>query len=108
MIDMATAVQEEQESLIKVKRLLKILADENRLKIIRCLASGEKCVCQLTEAVTIPQNLMSHHLKVLKMQGLVEDKRRGRWIYYKLKDKRLTELLQLAISFCYCQSQACQ
>jgi len=105
---MSIAVKEEQESLARVQRLLKVLADEKRLKIISCLASGEKCVCQLMEAVAIPQNLMSHHLKVLKLQGLVEDERRGRWVYYKLKDKRLNELLRLAGAFCQCQPKPCK
>lgn len=105
---MSITVKEEQDSLVKVKGLLKVLADENRLKIISCLASGEKCVCQLMEAVAIPQNLMSHHLKVLKMQGLVQDERRGRWVYYKLKDKQLIKLLDLANTVCHCQPQACQ
>lgn len=105
---MSITVKEEQDSLVKVKGLLKVLADENRLKIISCLASGEKCVCQLMEAVAIPQNLMSHHLKVLKMQGLVQDERRGRLVYYKLKDKQLIKLLDLANTVCHCQPQACQ
>lgn len=89
-----------------ITKLLKILADENRLKIIACLASGEKCVCQLTDSIDIPQNLMSHHLKVLKDNGLVADERRGRWVYYSLKDKRLNSFLGQAGGFCQCDEPA--
>ncbi|HEX21081.1 MAG TPA: ArsR family transcriptional regulator [Actinobacteria bacterium] len=81
---------------------LRVLADENRLKIIACLSSGEKCVCQLTDAVDIPQNLMSHHLKVLKKYGLVTDEHRGRWVYYTLKPNIVEDIL--AKIELYCQS----
>lgn len=82
--------------------LLKVLADENRLKIIACLSSGEKCVCQLTEAIDIPQNLMSHHLRVLKDIGLVSDERRGRWVYYSLLKNEISELLGRIENLCDC------
>lgn len=90
-----------------ITKLLKILADENRLNIIACLASGEKCVCQLTEAIDISQNLMSHHLKVLKANGIVAGEARGRWVYYSLRDKRLNDFLGQAEKFCRCDKPAC-
>lgn len=82
--------------------LFKVLADENRLKILGCLATGEKCVCQLTGAIDIPQNLMSHHLKVLKEAGLVADERRGRWIYYSLAAPEIGEMLERMVVLCDC------
>lgn len=100
VIDMTQVMAPERQRTASITKLLKILADENRLKIITCLASGEKCVCQLVAALDIPQNLMSHHLKVLKDQGLVSDERRGRWVYYSLRDKRLTNFLEQADQFC--------
>lgn len=82
--------------------MLKVLADENRLKILSCLTKGEMCVCQLTGGVGIPQNLMSHHLKVLKDAGLIDDERRGRWIYYSVKARGLGELLGCVENLCDC------
>jgi len=88
-------------------KLLRILADENRLKIVACLAGGEKCVCQLTEFIDIPQNLMSHHLRVLREHGLVQDNRRGQWVYYSLKSGKLSNLFSRARDICDCsQAQA--
>lgn len=86
-------------------QLLKVLVDENRLKIIACLATGEKCVCQLTDSLDISQNLMSHHLRVLRESGLVTDERRGRWIYYSLKTETLDGWLDLLKASCHCSSE---
>lgn len=88
-------------------KLLKILADENRLRIIACLSSGEKCVCQLTEAIDVSQNLMSHHLKILRKNGLVKCDRRGRWVYYSLNVEGLSDLLDLTRIVCDCSKNDC-
>ena len=45
---------------------LKIIAEENRLKILCTLKAGERCVCDIWQDLNIPQNLASHHLKILK------------------------------------------
>lgn len=86
----------------EIAALLKTLADENRLVILSCLSKGEMCVCQLTECIGIPQNLVSHHLKVLKDAGLVDDERRGRWIFYKIKAAVLEDLLGQVGNLCDC------
>lgn len=95
---------EESQQDNNIVSLLKVLADENRLKIISCLSSGEKCVCQLTEAMDIPQNLMSHHLRVLKDIGLVSDERRGRWVYYSLLKNEISQLLNRIEDLCDCET----
>ena len=63
---------------------LKLIADPNRLRILALLARGERCVCHIEAALALPQNLVSHHLSVLKRAGLVLDRREGRWVYYRL------------------------
>jgi ArsR family transcriptional regulator, arsenate/arsenite/antimonite-responsive transcriptional repressor len=92
------------EKTSELTRLLKVLADENRLRIIACLSSGEKCVCQLTDSIDIPQNLMSHHLKTLRQSGLVRGVRRGRWVYYSLNAGGLKELLETVGGLCDCSA----
>lgn len=62
----------------------KALGDPNRLRILAVLADAKRCVCEIQEAVDIPGNLLSHHLKVLREAGLIEGERRGRWIDYHL------------------------
>jgi ArsR family transcriptional regulator, arsenate/arsenite/antimonite-responsive transcriptional repressor len=67
-----------------ITRQFRALADENRLKIVDLLRGGERCVCELTDALELGQSLLSFHLKTLKDAGLVVDRREGRWAYYSL------------------------
>jgi ArsR family transcriptional regulator len=68
------------------------LSDETRLDIVERLLSGERCVCELTDALDAAQSRLSFHLKTLKDAGLVTDRREGRWIYYTLNRDTLAEV----------------
>lgn len=68
-------------------RLLKALGDENRLRIVALLAHGELCVCHVETALEIPQPTASRHLSVLRAAGVVEARRDGSWVYYRLADQ---------------------
>jgi ArsR family transcriptional regulator len=72
--------------------LLRALADPIRLQVIEALGSGERCVCDLTEALGLAQSKLSFHLKVLKEAGLLQDRQQGRWIYYRLRSEPLEAL----------------
>ncbi|MFP2898660.1 ArsR/SmtB family transcription factor [Corallococcus sp. 4LFB] len=65
-------------------RVLKALGDETRLRIVALLSHSELCVCHLERALSIPQSNTSRHLSVLKAAGLVEARREGSWVYYRL------------------------
>jgi ArsR family transcriptional regulator, arsenate/arsenite/antimonite-responsive transcriptional repressor len=60
------------------------LSDETRLEIVRLLSGGERCVCDLTDALGAAQSRLSFHLKVLRQAGIVRARREGRWVYYAL------------------------
>lgn len=60
------------------------LADENRLAIVRLLADGERCVCDVSDALGISGALASHHIKRLREAGLVNTRRRGTWLHCSL------------------------
>ena len=68
------------------------LSDDKRLRILEMLRDGERCVCDLTEALDVGQSLLSFHLKSLKEAGLVNDRRDGRWVYYSLDREGLERL----------------
>ena len=74
---------------------LQAVAEPTRLRIIDLLRGGERCVCELTEALDAGQSRLSFHLRVLKDAGLVEDRREGRWVYYTLHHPVLEELAEL-------------
>ncbi len=65
-------------------RTLKALSDETRLRIITLLSRGELCVCDLMTILDRPQSTVSRHLATLRHAGLVEDRRQGVWMYYRL------------------------
>jgi len=63
---------------------LKLIAEPTRLRLLALLAHGERCVCDIEAGLVLPQNLVSHHLAMLKREGLVVDRRAGKWVYYRL------------------------
>ncbi|HET6899191.1 MAG TPA: metalloregulator ArsR/SmtB family transcription factor [Vicinamibacteria bacterium] len=65
-------------------RLFKALGDETRLRIVALLSHGELCVCHLEAALRLAQPNVSRHLGLLRMAGVVEHRREGSWVYYRL------------------------
>ncbi len=68
------------------------LSDETRLAIIAQLIDGEKCVCELTDALRAGQSRLSFHLRTLKDARILRDRRDGRWVYYSLNGDMLKEI----------------
>ncbi len=66
-------------------RIAKALAHPSRQLMLDALAEGELCVCELTELVGADQSTVSKHLGVLKQAGLVQDRREGTMVMYRLK-----------------------
>ena len=71
--------------------LFHALSDETRLAVLEMLGTGERCVCDLQDALDAAQSRLSFHLKVLKDAGLVTDRKEGRWSYYSLNAERLAD-----------------
>jgi len=68
----------------------KALGDETRLRIMALLVGGhELCVCDIMAALDMPQSTVSRHLSYLRNAGLVDDRRQGVWMYYKINKERL-------------------
>ncbi len=73
----------------------KALCEDVRLKIIALLMPRELCVCEIIEQLNLSQPAVSHHMKILKQAGLVNDRRDGRWIFYSLDKERFMQLEHL-------------
>jgi ArsR family transcriptional regulator len=82
-------------SVPRIAQLCNALADEARVDIVVRLLGGEKCVCDLMDALDAGQSRLSYHLKVLKDAGLVTDRREGRWSYYTLERAAFEEVQEL-------------
>jgi len=74
-------------------RLLKCIGEPTRLRILKLLAGGEKCVGEIVEALDKEQSLVSHHLRALKDCNIVVVRQEAQKIFYKLADPRLAELV---------------
>jgi ArsR family transcriptional regulator len=67
-----------------IARVLDVLADPTRLRLLRLLRQQELCVCELVDTLRMPQYKISRHLRSLRAVGLVEARRDGRWMHYRL------------------------
>ncbi len=81
-------------NLLKSKsRLLKALANDTRLRILRLLTIKEMCVCELTVALDLTQPTASHHLNILQNVGLIEDRKKGKWVFYSVAKPQTVQKL---------------
>ncbi len=67
-----------------LSRLFRALSDESRLRIVALLTHGELCVCHLESALGLSQSSASRQLAVLRAAGVVDNRRDGSWVYYRL------------------------
>ena len=67
-----------------VTRILKAAGEPSRLRILKVLEGGELCACHLVELLGFAQPTVSRHLSILRMAGLVLERKEGRWTYYRL------------------------
>lgn len=68
-------------------RLFRALGDETRLRIVALLSHGELCVCHIESALDLNQSTASRHLGILRTAGVVDCRREGTWVYYRLTDQ---------------------
>ncbi len=70
--------------MVNYENFFKALSDVTRLRLLRLLVVNEKriCVCELVDALEMPQYRVSRHLNILKNAGLIDSQRDGTWMYY--------------------------
>jgi len=68
-------------------KILKAMADPTRLRILCLLLHRDLCVCELMFILKMEQSRISHQLRILRDADLVEDKREGQWMTYRISDK---------------------
>ena len=72
------------EKLDGLETIFKALADRTRLRILGLLSAGEICVCDIHGSLGLPQPTVSRHLAYLRRSGLVEARKAGLWVHYRL------------------------
>lgn len=76
-------------------KLLKALGDETRMRIVQCLQDGERCACTLVPAVGKAQPTVSQHLRILEEAGVLESRRKGINIWYRIRSPDAIRILEI-------------
>jgi DNA-binding transcriptional ArsR family regulator len=79
--------------------ITKALADETRVRVLLALQRGELCVCQIVELTGLATSTISKHMSILKQARLVEGRKDGRWMYYRLAGDPAPELVQRSLDW---------
>ncbi len=80
----------------KVSQLLKTLGQPVRLQILTAIGDGEACVCHLEAILGLRQAYLSQHLMALRKAKILQTRREGRYIHYRLRDQKILALIRLA------------
>ena len=79
----------------EIAKTFKALCDENRVRILDLLRSGEQCACMLLEELNISQPTLSHHMKILCDSGIVNSRKDGKWMHYSISEEGRSHALEV-------------
>ena len=83
----------------QVLDITKALADGSRLRALMALAAGELCVCQIIELLGLAPSTVSKHMSILRQAHLVEARKEGRWMYYRLAGPKEAKAVRDALAW---------
>jgi ArsR family transcriptional regulator len=86
----------DEETVEREYSVFQALANEDRLRLLEALRHGERCGCELMVILDAPQSTVATHLRSLRDAGLVKNRKKGRWNYYRIADAAVMDLLDLA------------
>jgi ArsR family transcriptional regulator, arsenate/arsenite/antimonite-responsive transcriptional repressor len=96
---MTTLADEREAGMYELMAVTKALADENRVRLLAALEGGELCVCQLIELIGLAPSTVSKHLSILRGARLIEGRKSGRWMYYRLTDEESPTAAKTALGW---------
>ncbi len=79
--------------------ITKALADGNRLRVLMALGGGELCVCQIVALLQLAPSTTSKHMSILRQARLVESRKEGRWMYYRLPERDAPKAAKDAVAW---------
>lgn len=92
---MSSTLVADDHGIRPLTKLFRALADETRVRIVALLAHGELCVCHVEKALDLSQPNVSRHLGILRMAGIVDARRDGTWVYYRLAEQENVAVQEL-------------
>ena len=94
--DTVNRVRPLAQEVVGASEVFGLLADQTRLKIVYALANAEMCVCDIAAVADVTTAAASYHLRLLHRAGVVEYRRDGRLVYYRVAQGPVRELIELA------------
>lgn len=95
----------------KTALIFKAFCDENRIRILKMLTSGEKCACKMLDELNVTQPTLSHHMKILCDSGVVVGRKEGKWMHYSISAEgsgiAADCLKELTSTPCECKNKSC-
>jgi DNA-binding transcriptional ArsR family regulator len=85
--------------MFEIMAVTKALADETRVRLLAALQDGELCVCQLIELIGLAPSTVSKHLSILRSARLIEGRKDGRWMYYRLAGEQSPPAARTALAW---------
>lgn len=89
----------DEENLTSEIKVFKAVSDVKRLSILKLLAGGELCICEIMLALKKPQSSISHNLSILEDAGLIKERKEGKWCLYRISDDAVMEMVNIAKQF---------
>ena len=96
-VNKALKSKPEREELERLSEVFKLLGDIIRTQILWVLDKNEMCVCDIANVLNMTKSSISHQLAILRSAGIVNFRRDGREIYYRLDDEHITKLYEIGI-----------
>lgn len=87
--------------------IFKALCDENRVKILKLLGTGEKCACKILEELNVTQPTLSHHMKILCDSEIVFGRKEGKWMYYSISESGVDQAKEILNELTVINGEGC-
>ena len=91
-VERSLSTMPSEETINSLSEFYKIMGDGTRCRIICALQSGEMCVCDLCNVLSMSKSSVSHQLAKMKESGVVKSRREGKEVYYSLDDDHVSEI----------------
>ena len=93
LVEQVLQNQPEDEYLYDLAELIKVFGDSTRIRILFVLFEAEVCVCDLAKVLNMTQSAISHQLRILKQNKLVNSRREGKSVFYSLADGHVRTII---------------
>jgi ArsR family transcriptional regulator len=98
IVQLRSRIEEGEATYRELEDFFSALGDTTRLKMVKLIADEELCSCEVMAALELTQPTTSHHLGILEQAGILTSKRNGKWVFYKISNSRIHNLINKAFS----------